>query len=212
MPPDAYREVQVRSRLLLKLFQLLYGPLAFLHEPLGRLLFGPAWHARRLALFDAQPLPSHYLDLGCGEGRLLAVRPAQPAVGLDSSLEASRRAKRRGAIVVVGDASALPFRSKAFEMVVCTYPGPWILEPRVWDEIARVLIDEGRFAVLLGGDYSRGPWSRTRRIWSQIAYGRRVTEPATDMQSQLGFDGMIGSIHTRPDEWGQFYTWEGTKR
>ena len=67
--------------------------------------------------------PLRVLDVGCGTGVLLDhVRRwplAGPPVGLDLSLDALGWARARGAgALVLGDASALPFRSSAFDLVL----------------------------------------------------------------------------------------------
>jgi ubiquinone/menaquinone biosynthesis C-methylase UbiE len=72
------------------------------------------------------------LDLGCGTGRNLPLVPSVArAVGLDPSLEALRRARRRAPTVplVQASAEALPFRDGCFDtvmsgLVLCSVPDP----------------------------------------------------------------------------------------
>lgn len=63
------------------------------------------------------------LDVACGGGRhtRLLVAAGFTTVALDASLAAVRRASAsRGALGVVADARALPFRSQSFDLIVST--------------------------------------------------------------------------------------------
>jgi ubiquinone/menaquinone biosynthesis C-methylase UbiE len=91
------------------------------------------------------------LDLGCGTGRNLPLLAAGRAIGLDSSLEALRRARRRaaGAPLVQASAEALPFRDGCFDTVVsglvlCSVTDP----PRGLAEVRRVLRPGGTLRAL----------------------------------------------------------------
>jgi SAM-dependent methyltransferase len=94
------------------------------------------------------------LDVGCGTGALLerAAR-AHPArfVGLDLSLEMLEAARRKlgpRAGLVAGSAARLPFRSRAFDLVVSTSALHHWHEPEAGlSEIRRVLRTGGRVAI-----------------------------------------------------------------
>ena len=101
------------------------------------------------------------LDLGCGTGRNLPVFPAGVrAVGLDPSLDALRRARRRapGVPLVCGSAEALPFRVGTFDTVVsglalCSVP-----------DLARGLAEVGR-VLRAGGELRALEHVRSDRRW-----------------------------------------------
>src|ERR1700692_557312 len=59
------------------------------------------------------------LEVGCGKGRLLAALPGQHKFGVDPSIHALARAKKRsGASFAVASAEELPFPTHAFDIVV----------------------------------------------------------------------------------------------
>ncbi|HEY7697432.1 MAG TPA: class I SAM-dependent methyltransferase [Vicinamibacteria bacterium] len=63
------------------------------------------------------------LDLGTGTGRnlaLLAARGVGARVGVDRSLAMLKRAEAGGALLVAGDAAAIPFASGAFDLVLAS--------------------------------------------------------------------------------------------
>ena len=101
------------------------------------------------------------LDLGCGTGRNLPLLPAGTrAVGLEPSLAALQRARRRAPRVplVVGSAEALPFRDAVFDtvlsgLVFCSVPDP----RQGLREVRRVLRPEGQLRML--------EHVRSTRIW-----------------------------------------------
>jgi ubiquinone/menaquinone biosynthesis C-methylase UbiE len=92
------------------------------------------------------------LDVGSGTGRNLPLYPPGTAVvGLDPSLDALRRARRRAPSIplVAGSAEALPFRDGAFDTVVsglvfCSVPDP----VRGLREVRRVLAHGGQLRML----------------------------------------------------------------
>ncbi len=94
------------------------------------------------------------LDVGCGTGTLLerATR-AHPGrfAGLDLSLEMLEAARRKlgaRAGLVAGSAATLPFRSRAFDLVVSTSTlHHWRDPVAAFAEIRRVLRPRGRVAI-----------------------------------------------------------------
>lgn len=114
---------------------------------------------RVLALVaGAAPGARSVLDVGAGTGallaRLAAARPglAAAAVDLAPGMAAAARARVPGLAVAAGDAEALPFRDRAFELVVSTSTLQWLprLEPAL-REARRVLAPGGTLVVALFG-------------------------------------------------------------
>jgi ubiquinone/menaquinone biosynthesis C-methylase UbiE len=91
------------------------------------------------------------LDLGCGTGRNLSLLGGGAAVGLDPSLDALRRARRRGGgtPLVQARAEALPFRDAAFDTVVCGLVLCSVADPSLsLAEVERVLRPDGTLRAL----------------------------------------------------------------
>jgi SAM-dependent methyltransferase len=204
----------LRQRVLLACFDALYGRLAALHELAGWAVFGAAWRARRaLTLSDDAPDMGVTLDIGCGEGRLLAdLRAAGvSALGVEPSAAMTRRAKTRRETVIRATAQRLPLRDGSIARVVCTYPGPWIAEPDTWAELARVTLPGASVAILLGGTTTRGRGSLVRRLISGVAYGRARTTTETILPPPLEHAHIFGTLSTVEDEWGTAYVWRGRR-
>lgn len=193
------------------MFQLLYTRLGFLHEAVGRIVFGAAWNRRRLHVIP-DDVSGRLLDLGCGEGRLLASIAGRQAqtIGIEPSTEMSRRAKRRGAHVIQATAQSLPLCSGTIRHVIATYPGPWILDQQTWAEIARVTTPDATIQILLGGDVSRGGGVILRRVLLRLAYGSGRGDVAH--LPALGNRQIFGEYELVDDEWGQAIVWSGMRR
>ncbi len=91
------------------------------------------------------------LDLGCGTGRNLPLLDGARAVGLDPSLDALRRARRRAAGIplVQARAEALPFRDAVFDTVVSGLVLCSVADPsRALAEVRRVLRPDGALRAL----------------------------------------------------------------
>ncbi len=151
---------EIRSRVLNGFFGWLYHEGAWAYDGVAALVSAGRWRrwvCRALDFVEGERV----LEVGCGPGHLLvamARRGLRP-VGLDRSPAMARRARRRvGATVplVQGQAQALPFRRGSFDVVVTTFPAPFILEEATWREAARVLCPGGRWVVLLGA-WPAGP-------------------------------------------------------
>lgn len=205
--------MSIRSRLLNRCFNLLYGPLVFLHDPAGACLFGHSWDGRRAILLSRLDKPGRVLDVGCGGGRLLAHarRLSIPAVGVDPSLPMLLKARRMQLPVVRARAEAMPLANGVFDSIIVTYPGPWIRQPAVWAEFARVLRPGGSILVLLGGTVERGRGSKVRSLVSKVLYGPaapdriRFDPPLADDRS------LQGALDISEDEWGTVFYWSGTQ-
>ena len=204
--------MSVRSRLLQRAFNLLYGPFVFLHEPAGICLFGAAWHGRRIATLDLFYYKSRLLDLGCGRGQLLRElrNRGLPAVGIDSSARMLKHGSQQRLNVVRASAAALPVPDESFSSIVCTYPGSWIREPAVWVEIERVLSPGGQILILLGGNVSRGRGGNVRALLGRLTYGAGDNQ-AIEFEPPLVENSRIaGQLDVLDDEWGTVVRWIGS--
>lgn len=107
-------------------------------------------------------LPESVLDVGAGTGRLVSSLkenlPQASITGIDLAYGMLSCAKKRSvgcaaAMLVCGDAEALPFRSSSFDAVVSTSTYQW-LNPldTPFVEVWRVLKPGGRFCFALFGE------------------------------------------------------------
>lgn len=194
---------RIRHRILNTLFNLLYGRIVFFHEVVGRILFGESWHGRRLALLDALPSASRIVDVGAGDGRLIeAARKRAIAVeGFDPSRSMRARAFQRGVAVANGQSFDLPVPSGSVDIIVATYPGPWVAEPATWTEFDRVLAVDGIAHLYFGGSYEHGPGARLRSTMIELAYGRNAV--GTIKLSSAEDRGYTVEHLSRADRWGQ---------
>lgn len=141
-------------------------------------------HAAR-GLFDrlspVQIEASHILDLGSATGRdhrMLAKRfRTVLVIGLDSSLEMLRLARRRRrwfsrSAVVQADAENLPFADGSLDLVYANLLLPWIDDlPACFAEIARVLRKNGLFVFSTLGPDS---FQELRLAWGEALSATRV--------------------------------------
>lgn len=201
------RVPDLRRAILTRAFDLLYGPLAALHEPAGRLLGGPAW-ARRRAQALEPATDGVLLDLGCGDGRLLALAGPHVgvALGVDASVPMTQRARRRGIAVVRATAGSLPFADASIAVVTSTYPGAWIFDAATVCEIARVLRPGGEIRILLGGTVRHGSLAGLRRLATRAVYGRSSEGRSFGLPPN---DVLDGAVVVRIDDWGESIWWLG---
>jgi SAM-dependent methyltransferase len=106
---------------------------------------------------SAMQIPLRVLDVGCGDGHLLAelilrVPHADLYVGLDpvpGVITPEQRAAEPRLSVVRGAAEALPFPDATFDLVVATMSfGFWTDQRAGAHELARVVTDNGRVVVV----------------------------------------------------------------
>jgi ubiquinone/menaquinone biosynthesis C-methylase UbiE len=106
--------------------------------------------------------PRRVLDVGCGTGSQLGryARVGVSAFGLDRSPSMVARAAKKltGRLALaLGDAGRMPFRSRAFDLVLMTmalHEMAPATRSAVLDESRRVLVDEGLLLIM---DYAWGP-------------------------------------------------------
>jgi ubiquinone/menaquinone biosynthesis C-methylase UbiE len=97
------------------------------------------------------------LEIGCGEGNLLAVLPGTQKFGIDPSIHALRRARRRSsANCAIARCEQLPFPSGAFDVVVAI----GVMEhfekiDTAISEVRRVLAPSGHYVALIQVDQTK---------------------------------------------------------
>ena len=104
---------------------------------------------------DPIPRSSVVLDLACGSGPCLALRPGDRWIGLDRSDGELARARSGGARDLVrADATTLPFRDEAFDAIVCSM-ALMLIDPldQAVAEMSRVLGAGATLVVLIPGHW-----------------------------------------------------------
>jgi len=89
-----------------------------------------------------------HLDVGCGSGAFLETvrgRHCRMSVGVDKEMSMALRAKRRSnaSLIVVADATSLPFKPNTFDAVTATYLLRYVDVHELFANIASVLRREG---------------------------------------------------------------------
>ncbi len=179
---------RARRRLQIIVFASLYRFGGSIYDALTVFLFGNSWDRWRqasLRQFSTGPV----LDIGCGTGVLVSsiADLGYQVVGIDRQssmlVRASHRAKARGR-VVRADASALPFRTASFRACVSTFPAGFIFDRATLDEVARILMPDGRFVVVITGQSDSAPWLRAPiRLILRLFYGpqKEVKTPGDEL-------------------------------
>jgi SAM-dependent methyltransferase len=123
---------------------------------------------RRLGLGDGIRL----LDVACGSG--LSIELARIHGAVCSGIDASQRLvdvacyRNPDCDIRVGDMQALPWDDASFDLVT-SFRGIWGTTPEAVDEVHRVLVPGGRFAMTVWGDVKKSPggWMMTPFRWAK---------------------------------------------
>jgi SAM-dependent methyltransferase len=112
-----------------------------------------SWFSELVSSFSIGPL----LEIGCGEGILLANFRSEPRFGIDLSFRALVRAqKRSNAACAVARAEELPFPADAFDIIASVGVMEHFENPDVAvGEIFRVLKQSGHYIALIHTDMTR---------------------------------------------------------
>jgi ubiquinone/menaquinone biosynthesis C-methylase UbiE len=134
------------SRTYLWLADRLYNEFAWAYDPVSWLVSLGQWDSiRKTAL--SRITGHRILEIGFGTGELLIALTRQgcQVFGLDLSLamqsQAEKKLLRAGIPVprICGRVQYSPFQSEIFDSIISTFPAPFILDPRTWQECARLL-------------------------------------------------------------------------
>lgn len=118
---------------------------------------------------------SAVLELGIGTARLLDTIEARLRVGVDISLPMLSEARRKGHIVVRGDAQELPFANGSFDAVLAGNAVFRYLDyDQAFRESARVLRDGGRLCVHQNAEWTLSPRALFR---PRTGDARHVSDP-----------------------------------
>ncbi len=179
--------MSARATLLGALFELLYRN-RLLYWLASTVPFAGQWR-----VWQRRVLPRiagrHVLEVGCGIGTLLGdlVAAGYACRAVDASPQMVRAAQAelrrrhldtRGVQVVRAQVQRLPFTDASFDTVVCTFPTPYIYDPRAIQEIARVLRPEGRLVVVEAAALLPAhAWLLPFVLLQRLAYGRARSYP-----------------------------------
>lgn len=176
-------------------FRLLYNELAFIYDWVSRIVSLGQWKCWQRAVFRfiGEERSQSILELAHGTGDLqldLYERGFQDVIGADLSPAmgsiASRKLHAAGITprLVRCRAQALPFASRRFDTLLCTFPTPFIFEAETLREVQRVLRDGGQMVIVLNGMFATGglhvrllEW--LYRITGQRGQGRQAVEPSS---------------------------------
>lgn len=160
------------------------------------------WHSKKLAeVLKLLPRQAKkILDVGCSSGVLTArvakYLPKSKVTGLDSYQKAVNFAKSKYPKIkfVAGDAHKLPFKDKAFDLIICTETLEHVTDPKgVLLEIKRVLSKNG--AALISMDTGNWLfhlvwffWTKTRgRVWQDAHLHEFNSKILEDLIKEAGF-------------------------
>ena len=129
------------------------------------------WQRRRcLILRDFIEDRMRVLDVGCGSSQLLNSVPQ--AVGVDIRPDKLRHMRRPARCLVNASVFALPFRDRAFEVVVASELVEHLpAEADPFTELARCL-EPGGFLLIGTPDYGRTEWRWIKRFYDLVQPGR----------------------------------------
>lgn len=178
-------------------FALLYDRMAWAYDAVSWLASLGRWRRWQVTVLPHLPTRGWVLDLACGPGHLSASLEAAGyhTVAFDVSTGMIRLARRRlrqpgdGAAIVQGHATALPFAPGSFKAIVCTFPTPFAHDPKVHQQLWRVLKPAGRLVVATQAGFTgRRPLTRFME-WLYRITGQRG--PAPDLSQSLAAAGFV---------------------
>ena len=144
------------SRLLETFFQLLYHSLAWSYDLVAATVSLGRWNNWVRSIYQMIS-KGRILELGFGPGHLQVdlLKSGQSIFGVDESAQMCRFAQRRikkvglSGAIARADARMIPYPSGYFNVVVATFPSPYIFQGSTLHEIKRALRPDGKLVVLL---------------------------------------------------------------
>src|SRR5262249_20131955 len=140
----------LRSAVLGLFFRALYGPGARIYDRFTQIAFAGEWKRWQAAALPRLPGGGVVVELGSGTGDFAAAAAgtARAWIALDTSLQMTTNARRHhqppAPAFMRASADAIPLRCGFADAVVATFPASFILDPRVADEMSRILTKDGR--------------------------------------------------------------------
>jgi ubiquinone/menaquinone biosynthesis C-methylase UbiE len=169
-------------------FRLLYNELAFTYDWVSRLVSLGQWKCWQRSVFQFigdSPNPS-ILELAHGTGELQLDFSSRGLTAIGVDLSQNMGAIARHKVIRSGIsprlsrcmAQALPFADAQFDVVICTFPTPFIFEAETLDEMHRVLRDNGQALIVLTGVFAtRGLHIRLLEWLYRITGQRSGSQP-----------------------------------
>lgn len=176
-------------------FRLLYNEFAWTYDWVSWAVSKGRWRRWQQA---ALPRLNGWrvLEIGFGTGNLLAEMGAQGyrCYGVDPSphmikiAAAKLRRKQVAVHLCRARAQELPFRNKAFDSIVVTFPAGFIADAKALREMRETLAPRGRLIVVDGGRLlGSDPWSVLTTWALNLTGGRETTSEVKNLFQEVGF-------------------------
>jgi ubiquinone/menaquinone biosynthesis C-methylase UbiE len=204
----------LRSAILRALFGTLYGPGARIYDRFTRVAFAGEWQRWQRAALPSLPRGGVVVELGSGTGDFAAGCAAsyRAWIALDISHEMITAAKHHHhpptPMFIRASAAAAPLRSGVADAVVATFPSLYIFDPRVAEEVERLLRPSGEFVVVLSAELNAvGVRRRCIRAVSAILQG----SSGHSDERLPEFPGFEGRSEWQPTEFGRALVYVGRR-
>lgn len=189
-------------------FRLLYNEFAFMYDGVSYVVSIGAWSCWQRASLNFLPSSSQkpILELAHGTGNLqrALIDMGYSPIGLDLSPYMGRIAWRKlyrnpllPPKLVRGRGQELPFRDNSFDVIVCTFPTNFILEPGTLAEANRVLTAKGTVVIVSNGILKGSGWVSAFLEWLFRITGQRQ-QVSVDIKEHLAKFGFQVSQTTVP--------------
>lgn len=140
----------------------------------------PEVFARVRDVIQTASLVRRALDVGCGTGMssVALLNLAQQVVGVDTSLEMLRLARKAERLhYLASQAEALPFRSGRFDLIAACGSMDWVDRTRFMPRAAELLVTGGWLVSLDFGDRGQSAAIPALERWYQDVFHRAYPRP-----------------------------------